>query len=48
MIFAKKEVKEASNSTVGTVVGGIAGVFAKVLLALGMAGWYVVDVFLMN
>lgn len=48
MIFAKKEVKEASNSTVGTVVGGIAGVIAKVLLSLGMIGWYLADVFLMN
>lgn len=48
MIFAKKEVKDASNSTIGTVVGGIAGVFAKVLLALGMIAWYVGDVFFVN
>lgn len=48
MAFAKKEVKEASNSTIGTVVGGIAGVIGKVILALGMVGWYVVDVFVVN
>lgn len=48
MIFAKKEIKDASHSTVGTVVGGIAGIFAKVFIALGMVGWYVADVFLVN
>ncbi len=48
MFFAKKEVKEASNSTLGSVVGGIAGVFIKVLLSLGMIGWYVIDVFVVN
>lgn len=48
MAFAKKQIKDASNSTVGTVVGGIAGVFGKVLLAFGMVGWYVVDVFVVN
>lgn len=48
MLFAKKEVKDASNSTVGTVVGGIAGIIGRVLLAMGMIAWYVVDVFIVN
>ena len=48
MLFAKKEVKEASNSTVGTVVGGLAGIVVRVFLALLMIGWYVIDVFFVN
>lgn len=48
MLFAKKEVKEASNSTVGTIVGGLAGIVIRVILALGMITWYVVDVFFVN
>lgn len=48
ILFAKKEVKEASNSTVGTVVGGLAGILGRVILALGMIGWFVIDVFFVN
>ena len=48
LAFAKKEVKQASNSTVGTVVGGIAGLIGKVILACGMVLWYVGDVFFVN
>lgn len=48
MLFAKKELKEAGNSTVGTVVGGIAGILGRVTLALGMITWFVVDVFFVN
>jgi uncharacterized protein YqgC (DUF456 family) len=48
MLFAKKEVKEAGNSTIGMVVGGLAGIAARVLLALGMVAWYVGDVFVVN
>lgn len=48
VLFAKKEVKDASNSTIGTVVGGLAGIVARVLLALGMIAWYVGDVFVVN
>lgn len=48
IFVAKKEVKEAGHSTVGTVVGGIAGIIGRVLLALGMIGWFVVDVFFVN
>jgi uncharacterized protein YqgC (DUF456 family) len=48
IFVAKKEVKEAGHSTVGTVVGGIAGIIGRVALALGMIGWFVVDVFVVN
>lgn len=48
MAFAKKHIKDASNSTVGTVVGGAAGLVAKVILALGMIAWYLADVFVLN
>jgi|688.fasta_scaffold304819_2 uncharacterized protein YqgC (DUF456 family) len=48
IFVAKKEVKEAGQSTVGTVVGGIAGIIGRVLLALGMIVWFVVDVFFVN
>lgn len=45
---AKKEVKQAGHSTVGTVVGGIAGLIGRVALALGMIAWFVGDVFFVN
>ncbi|MCB1229905.1 MAG: DUF456 domain-containing protein [Verrucomicrobiae bacterium] len=48
MWFAKKEWKPAANSTVGTVVGGLAGVVAKMLLAMAMILWYAADVFFLN
>ncbi len=48
IFVAKKEVKEAGHSTVGTVVGGIAGILGRIALALGMIGWFVVDVFFVN
>ena len=48
IFFAKKEIKAASNSTFGTVVGGIAGIIGRVFLALGMIGWFVGDVFVVN
>ncbi|MEM1441654.1 MAG: DUF456 domain-containing protein [Verrucomicrobiota bacterium] len=48
MAFAKKQVKDAGNSTIGTVVGGVAGVIGKVILALGMLAWYIGDVFVIN
>lgn len=46
--FAKKEWKPAANSTVGTVVGGLAGMVAKMILAMAMILWYVADVFFLN
>lgn len=46
--FAKKEWKPAANSTVGTVVGGLAGMVVKMLLAMAMIAWYVADVFVFN
>jgi len=48
IFVAKKEVKQAGNSTIGTVVGGIAGILGRVALALGMMCWFVVDVFFVN
>ncbi|MEM7601365.1 MAG: DUF456 domain-containing protein [Verrucomicrobiota bacterium] len=48
LAFAKKEVRDASNSTIGTVVGGVAGLVGKVILALGMIAWYIGDVFVIN
>lgn len=48
VFVAKKEVKEAGHSTVGTVVGGLAGILGRVALALGMIAWFVVDVFFVN
>lgn len=48
IFVAKKQVKEAGHSTVGTVVGGIAGILGRVALALGMIAWFVVDVFFVN
>lgn len=48
IFVAKKEVKEAGQSTVGTVVGGLAGIAGRVALALGMIAWFVVDVFVVN
>jgi hypothetical protein len=33
---------------VGTVVGGLAGMMARVILAFGMIIWFVADVFVVN
>lgn len=48
ILFAKKEIKQAGQSTVGTVVGGLAGILGRVLIALAMIAWFVVDVFVVN
>jgi len=48
MWFAKKKWKPAANSTVGTVVGGIAGIVGKAVLAVMMILWFVADVFFLN
>ncbi len=48
MIFGKKKVKEASNSTLGTVLGGLGGMVARGLLAIAMVIAYTVDVFVVN
>ncbi len=47
-LFAGKKLAEAGNSTVGTVVGGIAGMFLRVGLAMLMVGCYVWDAFFFN
>jgi hypothetical protein len=48
MLLGKKQVKDASNSTLGTVVGGLAGIVVRVAIALVMILWYVGDVFVIN
>lgn len=48
IFIAKQEIKQAGHSTVGSVVGGIAGIIGRVILALGMIAWFVVDVFVVN
>ncbi len=48
VFVAKKEVKAAGQSTVGTVVGGMAGILGRVAIALGMIAWFVADVFVVN
>ncbi|MDF1756603.1 MAG: DUF456 family protein [Verrucomicrobiales bacterium] len=45
MIFGQKKVKEAGNSTVGTVVGGGAGIIAGVAIGLLMIACYLLDIF---
>lgn len=48
MAFAKKQVKDAGNATIGSVVGGVAGLIGKLILAFGMLAWYIGDVFVIN
>ncbi len=48
MIFARKELKSATRSTWGTLLGGGAGLIAKALISLAMIGYYVVDAFVVN
>ncbi|NNE93195.1 MAG: DUF456 family protein [Verrucomicrobiales bacterium] len=45
MYVAKKEMKDASNSTIGTVVGGLAGLIARAIVSVIMLVWYLADVF---
>jgi uncharacterized protein YqgC (DUF456 family) len=46
MMFAKKEVKLAGKSTWGTFVGSVGGLVAKLVVALAMVVWFVVDLML--
>jgi uncharacterized protein YqgC (DUF456 family) len=48
MIFARKEIKSATKSTWGTLVGGGAGLVAKALISLTMIIYYVADAFFVN
>ncbi|BDS07478.1 hypothetical protein NT6N_25180 [Oceaniferula spumae] len=43
--FAKKEVRPATVSGVGSVLGTVAGLIVKVIVGLMMIVWFVVDVF---
>lgn len=44
-VFAKKEVKPATVSGVGSVLGTVAGLIVKVVVGVLMIVWFVVDVF---
>lgn len=43
--FAKKEVRPATVSGVGSVLGTVAGLIVKVVVGVMMIVWFVVDVF---
>ncbi len=42
--FARKKIKPAGKSGVGTVIGGAAGMAAKIGLAILMIAWFLLDV----
>ena len=44
LMFAKKKVKPATVSGVGSVLGTVAGLAVKVVVGLLMIGWFVIDV----
>ncbi|MCP5536956.1 MAG: DUF456 domain-containing protein [Akkermansiaceae bacterium] len=44
-VFAKKEVRPATVSGVGSVLGTVAGLIVKVVVGVMMIVWFVVDVF---
>jgi len=46
MAFAKKKIKPAGKSTWGTFLGSVGGLIAKVVVALAMVIWFVVDLML--
>ena len=48
LFVAGKQVRAAGHSTLGAVVGGLAGVAGKVAISLGMITWFVVDVFFIH
>lgn len=48
LFVARKRLGEAGHSTLGTIVGGLAGVVGRIGLAIGMLAWFVVDVFFVN
>lgn len=48
LLIARKEWKTAGKSMLGTVVGGIMGIGARIAIATGMIAWFVVDVFYVN
>jgi uncharacterized protein YqgC (DUF456 family) len=45
IVFGEKKVKEAGSSTVGTVVGGTAGIIAGAAIGLLMIACYLLDIF---
>ena len=45
MWFAKKDIKPAAVSGVGSVVGTVAGLAVKLAIGVAMIGWFLIDVF---
>ncbi len=45
MLFAKKNPKFATSSGVGSVVGTLAGMAAKIVIGVLMVAWFLADVF---
>jgi len=48
LIFGKKKMKEAGNSTMGTVLGGGAGVISSIVIGLLMILCYLIDVLVLK
>ncbi len=48
LIFGQKKIKEAGNSTMGTVLGGGAGIISSVVLGLLMIACYLIDVLVLK
>ncbi len=46
--FAKKKLKPATKSGWGTIIGATAGVVAKVVVAVWMVGWILIDILLLD
>ena len=43
-VFAKKEVRPATVSGVGSVLGTVAGMVIKIIVGVLMIAWFLVDV----
>ena len=48
VMFGEKKVKEAGNSTVGTMIGGTAGIIAGVAIGFLMIACYAIDVLVLK
>ncbi|MFK5921020.1 MAG: DUF456 domain-containing protein [Verrucomicrobiota bacterium] len=48
MIFAKKQLNLATKSTWGTLIGGGAGLVAKLMVSVAMIAYYIMDAFFVN
>ena len=48
VFFAKKELKPATKSGWGTVIGATVGIVGKVVVSVWMVGWIVLDILLIG